>query len=184
MKAWCSPVHVEQTNAPYDSQAVDLAMKAYTRRVDYALHVVTSSSAAGEPSGCVVGFVTQCSIVPPRFLVCISKINHTYFTTERSNALVLHLVGRDQLDLVSLFAEETGDAVNKFRRCLWHTGVTGSPVLSGCAAWLECVVVDRWGVGDHQALLVRPVAGGSGEFPDVVTVQSSPDLQPGHPVGP
>lgn len=177
-------MEMEETSAPYDSQAVDLGMKAYTSRVDYALHVVTSASAEGEPSGCVVGFVTQCSIVPPRFLVCISKANHTYFITEYSNGLALHLVGREQLDLVSLFAEETGDVVNKFSRCLWHTGVTGSPVLSRCTAWLECTVIDRWGVGDHQALLVRPVAGGSGEFQDVVTLRSSPDLQPGHPVEP
>ncbi len=175
---------MDETSAPSHVQSPDLGMTAYTSRVDYALHVVTSSSAAGEPSGCVVGFVTQCSIVPPRFLVCISKVNHTYFIVERSDAIALHLIGREQLDVASLFAEETGDAVDKFSRCLWHTGVTGSPVLSECAAWLECMIVDRWGVGDHQALLVRPVAGGSGEFEDVLTVQSSPRLQAGHPAEP
>jgi flavin reductase (DIM6/NTAB) family NADH-FMN oxidoreductase RutF len=177
-------VDFEATNAPHDAGTVDLGMKAYTGRVDYALHVVTSSSAEGEPSGCVVGFVTQCSIVPPRFLVCISKVNHTYFITESSDALALHLVGRNQLDVVSLFAEETGDSVDKFSQCLWHTGVTGSPVLSECAAWLECMIVDRWSVGDHQALLVRPVAGGPGEAQHVVTVRNAPELQPGHPAGP
>jgi flavin reductase (DIM6/NTAB) family NADH-FMN oxidoreductase RutF len=86
--------------------------------------------------------------------------------------------------VVSLFAEETGDARDKFSHCLWHTRVTGSPVLSGCAAWLECMIIDRWGVGDHQALLVHPVAGGSAGFPDVATVQSSPHLTPGHPAEP
>lgn len=175
---------VEETTIPYDAGAVELAMKAYTERVDYSLHVVTSSSPEGEPSGCVVGFVTQCSIVPLRFLVCISKVNHTYFTTESSNSLTLHLVGRDHIDLASLFAEETGDTVDKFSRCLWHTGVTGSPVLSGCTSWLECLVIDRWSVGDHQALLVRPVTGGSGTSQDVLTARDSPDLQPGHPIEP
>ena len=31
-----------------------------------------------ERSGCLVGFHTQCSIAPSRWIVCISKKNHTY----------------------------------------------------------------------------------------------------------
>jgi len=161
-------------------EGTEPGMDAYTKQVDYALHVVTTA-AGGQPSGCVVGFVTQCSIVPPRFLVCISKVNHTYFVVERSDAIALHLIGRDQITLASLFAEETGDTVDKFSRCRWRSGVTGSPVLAECVAWLEGMVIDRWSVGDHQALLVRPVAGGSGTHQDPLTFQNSPRLQPGHP---
>jgi flavin reductase (DIM6/NTAB) family NADH-FMN oxidoreductase RutF len=169
-------------NRQDSTQGTDLGMDAYTRRVDYALHVVTTVSSEGEPSGCIVGFITQCSIVPPRFLVCISKVNHTYMAAEHSDAIALHLIGRDQGRIASLFAEETGDTLDKFSRCEWRTGVTGSPVLSECVAWLECMVIDRWSVGDHQALLVRPVAGDSGAHKDVLTLRTSPDLQPAHPI--
>lgn len=167
-----------------DSQSMALGLEAYTTRTDYALHIVTTTSADGRPSGCVVGFMTQCSIAPPRILVCISKLNHTFFAVEKSDAVALHLVGRDQTELAALFAEQTGDTTDKFRRCLWHTGVTGSPVLSECSAWLEGEILDRWSVGDHEALLVRPVAGGSGTHVDVLTFQNSPDLRPGHPAEP
>jgi flavin reductase (DIM6/NTAB) family NADH-FMN oxidoreductase RutF len=178
------PVDEDEPVTPYNPGSIDLGMEAYTSRADYALHVVTTTSNEGEQSGCVVGFVTQCSIVPPRFLVCISKVNHTYFTTERSDAVGLHLIGHDQLDVASLFAEESGDVVDKFSRCEWHAGVTGSPVLSECAAWLECKILYRWSVGDHQALLVYPVAGGSGVHQDVMTFRDSPDLEPAHPAEP
>lgn len=156
-------------------------LTVYTSRVDYPLHIVTTRSREGELSGCVVGFVTQCSIVPSRFLVCISKVNHTYFTVERSDAIALHLIGRDQLDLLSLFAEETGDVVDKFSRCSWRDGVTGSPILDDCVVWLDCTIIDRWSVGDHEALLVRPVAGGSDGIGDLATIQNTPELHPGHP---
>lgn len=165
-----------------DAEAVALGLEAYTTQTDYALHIVTTTSLDGTPSGCVVGFLTQCSIVPPRFLVCISKLNHTYFAVERSDTIVLHLIARTQTRLASLFGEETGDTIDKFSRCHWGAGVTGSPVLSGCAAWIEGAIIDRWSVGDHQALLVRPVAGGSdNQHADVLTYQSSPDFRPGHP---
>jgi len=168
-----------------ESESVALGLEAYTAQTDYALHIVTTTSADGQPSGCLVGFLTQCSIVPPRFLVCISKINHTFFAVEGSDAIALHLIGRAQTRLASLFAEQTGDTVDKFSRCVWHIGVTGSPVLSDCAAWIEGMVIDRWSVGDHRALLVRPVAGGSGNHrADVLTFQHSPDFRPGHPAEP
>jgi flavin reductase (DIM6/NTAB) family NADH-FMN oxidoreductase RutF len=175
----------EQHHQPGDPGAVAVGMDAYTRHTDYALHIVTAATGDGTPSGCVVGFVTQCSIVPPRFLVCISKVNHTYMATEQAGAVALHLIGRDQVGLASLFAEHTGDVVDKFSRCEWHPGETGSPVLSASVAWLEALIIDRWSVGDHQALLVRPVAGGTGGGDDgVLTWRNSPDFHPGHPVGP
>ena len=47
--------------------AEDLA--TFFDRVDYPLYVVTVRSPDGEMSGCLAGFVTQCSIDPPNFLV-------------------------------------------------------------------------------------------------------------------
>jgi flavin reductase (DIM6/NTAB) family NADH-FMN oxidoreductase RutF len=158
-------------------------MDAYTERTEYALQVVTTISSAGEPSGCMVGFATQCSIDPPRFLICISKVNHTYFASLHSDAVALHLIGQDQIPLASLFAESSGDDVDKFARCRWHLGTTGAPLLADCVAWLEGTVIRRWSVGDHQALLVRPVAGGAGDQRDVLTVRHAPDFQAGHPSG-
>ena len=164
-----------------DPVSIARAVDAYTEQTEYALQVVTTTSSDGEPSGCIVGFSTQCSIVPPRYLVCISKVNHTYFASESSDSVALHLSGRDQVPLASLFAETSGDTVDKFARCEWRTGATGAPVLGESAAWLEGRIIRRWSVGDHQALLVRPVDGGAGSHRDVLTAQSAPHFRPGHP---
>jgi flavin reductase (DIM6/NTAB) family NADH-FMN oxidoreductase RutF len=163
-----------------DGELVTEAMDAYVSRADYPLHVVTTVGADG-PSGCVVGVVTQCSIVPPRFVVCLSKLNHTFFASEDTDSAAVHLLGADQVDLASLFAETTGDTVDKLSRCDWRTGTTGSPILVECAAWWEGAVIDRWSVGDHEALLLRPVTGGAGTHDGVLTYQNAPDLRPGHP---
>ena len=47
-------------------------------RLDYPMFVVTTVAADdGERSGCLVGFATQCSIHPPRWVVWLSLANHT-----------------------------------------------------------------------------------------------------------
>lgn len=152
-------------------------------RTDYPLYVVGASDGA-ERSGCLAGFVTQCSIEPPRFLVCLSPENHTYRVALQAGALSLHLLGSGQHDVASLFAEQSGDTVDKFARCAWHTGTTGAPVLDRCAAHLEGTVVDRVEVGDHVAFVVEPVAGAEGSAPGLFTWRDGSDLTPAHPVPP
>jgi flavin reductase (DIM6/NTAB) family NADH-FMN oxidoreductase RutF len=168
-----------------DSEAaVRAAMEAFTAAVDYPLYIVTVGSPSGERSGCLAGFVTQCSIIPPRFLVCISKLNHTFGVGERSSGIALHLLGRRQTELASVFAEETGDCTDKFERCRWHQGANGAPILDECAVWLDGSVLERWSVGDHEAFLMRPTNGGRGKHDGLLTYREAPDFTPGHPSSP
>jgi flavin reductase (DIM6/NTAB) family NADH-FMN oxidoreductase RutF len=168
---------------PATEERVEIAraVDAVAQRADYSLSVVTTVGSDGQLSGCLVGFVTQCSIEPPRFLVCLSKVNHTYFAAERAQSLVLHLLGESQVELAALFGEQTGDRVDKFEQYSWRPGLTGAPVLSECAAWMEGVILDRFDVGDHQALLLRPVTGDEGQCEGVLMYQSSISFRPGHP---
>ena len=167
-----------------ESTDVARAMEAFSETTDYPLAVVTVAGVDGSIGGCLAGFFTQCSIEPPRFLVCLSKVNHTFFVSEDAVGLALHLIGQDQIPLASLFAEETGDTTDKFALCEWHPGVTGAPVLDECAAWVEGPVLDRLSAGDHEALLMRPVAGGAGPGHGLLTFGNSPDFRPGHPSPP
>ena len=145
-------------------RAVDHPGAAMAHAVDYPLYVVTAS-ADGERGGCLAGFVTQCSILPPRYLVCISKLNHTFAVAERARALALHLLGESQRDMASLFGEETDDAIDKFARCDWRAGTTGVPILADCSVWVEGRVLSTTGVGDHQAFVLSVAAGGQRSAP-------------------
>jgi flavin reductase (DIM6/NTAB) family NADH-FMN oxidoreductase RutF len=84
------------------------AVDAFIQNVDYPLYVLTVGGDGDQRSGCIVGFASQCSIVPPRFLVCVSKVNHTYGVAERAPGFALHLLTSEQTDLAHIFAEETG----------------------------------------------------------------------------
>jgi flavin reductase (DIM6/NTAB) family NADH-FMN oxidoreductase RutF len=156
-------------------------LDAFTDRLEHPLAVVTTSSPDGERAGCLVGFLTQCSIDPLRFVVCISKENHTFSVISRAGVLAVHLLGADQTDLASLFGESTGDRVDKFARCGWHTGPLGVPLLDECAAWQVVRILLRVDAGDHMMLVTAPVTGGAGSRSDVLTERDAGPLEAGHP---
>ena len=97
------------------------AFRAIVDSIDYPMMVVTAAH-KGERTGCLVGFHTQCSIDPPRWLVCISKANHSYRVAQHAEGLVVHMLRTDQRSLAELFGEETGDEVDKFEQCGWSDG--------------------------------------------------------------
>ncbi len=156
-------------------------LSAFLDRVDYPLYVVTVRSPAGEMSGCLAGFVTQCSIAPPNFLVCISKANHSLDVAERSSGMGLHLLGVDQVDLARLFGEETGDLVDKFAAVDWRLGSTGAPLLVDTTVSMEGEVRGHFSVGDHEAFLMRAVRAVAGGRSGILTYRGAPPLEAGHP---
>jgi flavin reductase (DIM6/NTAB) family NADH-FMN oxidoreductase RutF len=154
----------------------------FFERVDYAYYVVTARTQDGALGGCLAGFVTQCSIDPPNFLACISKVNHTYAIAEGSTSLGLHLLGRDQAELARRFGGETGDLVDKFAGLDWVAGPYGAPLLVDSAVSLEGVVLGHFSVGDHEAFLLRGAWSVDGGHAGLLTYRTAPPITPGHPV--
>jgi flavin reductase (DIM6/NTAB) family NADH-FMN oxidoreductase RutF len=150
-------------------------------RMDFAFYLLTVRASDGEMSGCLAGFVTQCSIDPPNFVACISRLNHTLGVAVRSSAMGLHLLGEDQVDMARLFGEETGDEVDKFADVDWRIGTTGAPLLAEVSLALEGTILGHFSVGDHEAFLVRGVRAVAGPGHGLLTYRKSPRLHPGHP---
>jgi flavin reductase (DIM6/NTAB) family NADH-FMN oxidoreductase RutF len=159
--------------------ANDLA--PFFARVDYPYYVLTVRAPDQEMSGCLAGFVTQCSIDPPNFIACISRLNHTLGVAVRATAIGLHLLGDDQIGLARLFAEQTGDVVDKFAGVDWRLGTTGAPLLTEVAVALEGTILGHFSVGDHEAFVVRATRAVAGAGHGLLTHRTSPPFRPAHP---
>jgi flavin reductase (DIM6/NTAB) family NADH-FMN oxidoreductase RutF len=147
--------------------------------LEYPMFIVTARAADGEPLGCLVGFTTQASIDPPRFITCLSHRNRTFRHGRDAAILGVHAVPADADDLAQLFGGETADETDKFARTQWHEGPEGVPVLDRCTNWFAGRVVDRWVAGDHDAFLLEPFAGGAGDEPEF-TFHRAKRIDPGH----
>jgi flavin reductase (DIM6/NTAB) family NADH-FMN oxidoreductase RutF len=150
-----------------------------TGRLDHPMMVITTV-ADGQRAGCLIGFSTQCSIDPPRFIACLSDKNHTQRVASRAAALAVHFLPADAIELAGLFGSETGDDVDKFSRCRWHTGPLGLPLLDDCHRWFVGRILERQKLGDHVAFVLDPVAAGDDRGDDNLTFSQVKHLEPGH----
>ncbi|MGQ4482545.1 flavin reductase family protein [Streptomyces sp. SAS_276] len=154
----------------------------FTDLLDPPMYVVTTE-ADGDRAGCLVGFGSQCSIEPARFMVWLSKANRTFRVAEHAERLTVHLLRRDQVHLARLFGGETGDRIDKFADVPWHPGPGGSPVLDEAPAWFVGRVENRIDGGDHVGLLLAPetVTNTRDDTVTPLALSDALDIDPGHP---
>lgn len=162
-----------------EERSTPAAFDEMVGELDYPMFIATTS-ADDERAGCLVGFATQCSIYPPRFLVCLSDKNRTYRVARRAEALAVHFVPSSAGHLAELFGSETGDAVDKFARCAWHEGPGGLPILDECDNWFVGAILARHGLGDHVGFVLEPIAAHSGTPLDEFTFHRARRMEPGH----
>ncbi|MBT2540816.1 flavin reductase [Streptomyces sp. ISL-44] len=158
-------------------------LDAFTHVLDGPMYVVTAA-AGGQRAGCLVGFASQCSIHPPRFVVWLSTANHTYRVAREASYLTVHALRRDQLPLAELFGGRTGDRVDKFARAGWRPGEEGSPVLTEVDTWFTGRVEGQIEGGDHVGFLLAPARESppaEGPPPALLRYGDVRGLKPGHP---
>jgi len=148
--------------------------------LDYPMFVVTTA-AEGSQGGCLVGFATQASISPARYLVALSDKNSTYRLATRATHLVVHVLGADHRALAELFGGQTGDETDKFAQCSWRPGPGGAPILDGVAGWFSGRIIERLPMGDHVGHLLE---AGTGQVlqpgSDLLTLNDLGDLEAAH----
>ncbi|CAM5506704.1 Flavin reductase OS=Streptomyces tendae OX=1932 GN=GUR47_04795 PE=4 SV=1 [Streptomyces tendae] len=160
------------------------AMDVFLDRLDPDMCVVTAAT-GGERAGCLVGFSSQCSIRPVRYVVWISDVNHTLRVARSADVLAVHLLARGRRETAELFGGRSGDDVDKFRRVRWREAYGGAAVLEDAEAWFVGRVVERVEGGDHVGFVLEPVEwGGRGERAGdpVLRLSGARTIRPGHPV--
>jgi len=149
-------------------------------QLDYSLFVVTVA-VGEERSGCLVGFASQVSIHPPRFLVGLSVKNRTYrVASQGAGVLCVHFVPEQAQELAELFGGETGDEVDKFSRCDWRPGPGGVPVIKELEDWFAGRVLERLPFGDHCGFLLEPIDGEAHRSGAPLTFRRAKRIEPGH----
>jgi flavin reductase (DIM6/NTAB) family NADH-FMN oxidoreductase RutF len=147
--------------------------------LDYPLFIVTTA-ADEQRAGCLVGFASQVSIHPARFLSCLSVKNLTHRVALQAETLVVHLVPEEADELAELFGGETGDDTDKFARCEWRPGPGGAPVLVAIENWFAGRIIDRLDLGDHRGFVLEPIKGQAGSSASQLTFRRAKQIVPGH----
>ena len=156
----------------------------FVAAVDNAMVAVTAADGQGHPAGCLVGFHTQVSIDPPRYMVCLSTANHTYEVARGVEVLAVHLLGAGDRGPAQALGGETEDEDPlKFTRIDWSPHPEfGTPVLEGPSCRFVGRVLQQVDAGDHVMFVLSPLeAQVPGEPPPPLRLGEASGIDPGHP---
>ncbi|MBO0767690.1 MAG: flavin reductase family protein [Solirubrobacterales bacterium] len=113
--------------------------------------VVVTGGVPETPSGLVVGSFMSVSLDPPLVAVCPAKTSTSWPAIEAQGEFCANVLHHSQSDLARTFAKSGGD---KFAGVpTRRSPATGSPLLEGVAAWIDCRIHQTIEAGDHLLVL-------------------------------
>src|SRR5579871_5002378 len=114
--------------------------------------VVTAKADDGALYGVTVNSFTSVSLDPPLVLFSLSRKLHTLAALLSAKAFAIYFLRDDQKHISARFARAQS---NKWEDVPYRDGITGSPVLDGSLAVLECHLYAQYDGGDHVIVLGR-----------------------------
>jgi flavin reductase (DIM6/NTAB) family NADH-FMN oxidoreductase RutF len=126
---------------------------------------VTVLTAGGEDAhGMTANAFSSVSLEPPMVLCCVSKAARMHAAIVTAGSFGVNILAADQQETSKYFADwRRPDGMAQFEAVGYTAGgKTGSPLLSGALAWLECELAQVIEGGDHSIFLGRVVATSRG----------------------
>jgi flavin reductase (DIM6/NTAB) family NADH-FMN oxidoreductase RutF len=111
-----------------------------------------------------VGSFTSVSLDPPLVAFMPDKSSSSWPKFRDSGAFCVNILGAEQESVCRAFAMKGGD---KFAELAWHAASSGSPILDGALAWIDCDIDVVHEAGDHYIVigLVRELDIGTPALP-------------------
>src|ERR1700722_7549364 len=122
--------------------------------------VVTVVDVQGRPHGMTVNSFSSVSLEPPLVLVSIDLRNAILGHFLASSFFAINILAEHQEDLSQRFSSTSA---NRFHGIPWSAAPSGTPVLDGVLAHLECSVVRTFEAGDHTILIGEVLRAGYSE---------------------
>lgn len=150
---------VGREGEPRFSAGREAPRPAYFREVLSAVPTsvaVMTAIHGGEPVGLTVGSFTAVSL-DPQLVGFLPAASSTSFPRLReAGVFCANVLAAEQEQVCRSFAVSGSD---KFAGLSWHSApVTGSPVLRGVAAWIDCRIAAIYEAGDHFIVIGRVMA--------------------------
>jgi len=128
------------------------AMRAYPQGVT----VVTANGPSG-PTGLTVSSFTSVSVDPPLVLISIARGSAIHDLFLEAKAYAINFLADDQKSVSDRFAGRI-NVKDRFEGIRYDMGVTGSPIIEGVRAAIECNAWQVYEGGDHSILVGKVVS--------------------------
>lgn len=144
-----------------DPEALRSAMRAWSAGV-----TVVTAVHGEDRHGMTVNSFTSISLTPPLLTVALQQHTRTHELVTKSRAFGLTILSADQVYVSNLFAGHMPEVEDRIAAVKTETLVTGSPLIVGGLAWLDCRVVQTYDAEATTLFIAEAVAArgtGAGE---------------------
>lgn len=127
----------------------------------WASGVTIVTSAMGErKTGVTASSFTSVALDPPTVLVCLQNHTETYRMIQETGVMGISILKADQAKLSGQFAGfvELPEGADRFYGVETTTDVTGAPLLTQAAAWIDCRLKESHLVGATGILIGEVVS--------------------------
>ncbi|MDB5454756.1 MAG: flavin reductase domain protein FMN-binding [Caulobacter sp.] len=114
---------------------------------------VVTTQLDGQLVGTTVSAFSALSLDPPLVLACLKRDSRTLAAVRQTAAFCVNILCAEQGELAHAFAKSGCD--DRFALTAVEAGVTGAPLLAGCATHIECDLHAVHDGGDHEILVGR-----------------------------
>jgi flavin reductase (DIM6/NTAB) family NADH-FMN oxidoreductase RutF len=136
-----------------DSEKLRAAMRAWSAGV-----TVVTAVYEGVQHGATVNSFTSISLEPALLTITLQKSARTHELISKSRAFGLTILSAEQSKIADLFAGKMADVEDRFTGLQTQTLVTGSPLIVGGLAWLDCHVVETFDAGNGTMFIAEALA--------------------------
>lgn len=109
------------------------------------------------PKGITVSSFTSVSLDPPLVLVSIAKGSALHEVFAQAGAFAVNFLADDQKTVSDRFAGRV-EMKDRFEGLKFLPGVTGSPLIQGARAAIECIAWRIFDGGDHSLIIGKVVS--------------------------
>jgi flavin reductase (DIM6/NTAB) family NADH-FMN oxidoreductase RutF len=133
-------------------------------RVPAGVVVVSARTESGY-RGLTASSLVSISADPPLVLVGLEREAATRAAVVEGKAFNVSVLTRSQEFIADRFAGRAPAIDPRWQNVPHRLGANGIPLIEGCAAWLECELVDVRAAGDHDICVgqVTAATAGSGD---------------------
>jgi len=110
---------------------------------------VVTTRLGDELHGMTANAVAALSLEPLLVLVCVDKAADSHDILARSGTFAVNILSHEQAELSTRFADKDTEVAHRLDEVPHRFAATGSPILEGCLAYLDCRVVAQYPGGDH-----------------------------------
>jgi 3-hydroxy-9,10-secoandrosta-1,3,5(10)-triene-9,17-dione monooxygenase reductase component len=114
---------------------------------------VVAAQVGGHPVGLAIGSFFSVSLDPPLVGFCVATTSSTWPLIEPVGSFGVSVLAEDQHETSGRFASKAED---KFEGVSWEPSrVTGSPLIHGAVAHIDCTLEQQHAAGDHLIVTGR-----------------------------